>query len=194
MDKLSKDIRNKKEAVAAAEALAAAEEIIAFVDGDDRYEVIAAAEVRLQELEAGKNEDSGRKQGQETGRITRTTDDFKTGVQGTKGSDGDQVVSEIPHSALRTPQSHITGSDIVAAVDEADKKKADEAEKGAPAVERVTGESVVAAIDEADAKKASDLERQAAEAEKARKAGKVNPDIVTAETVIKKMREEGKRI
>ena len=192
MNALSKDMK-KKEAVEALAGLANAEDVIAFTLGDDRHDVSAAAEVRLQELEDAEKQSaqppapettpaaaiaSGAgdplKQGQQSGPITRAVQDFKHGIQAVK--------------------SFITGADIVADIDAADRARVDREEKEGKPHPPITGETVMAAVDEADAKRADELARKAAEDEKARKAGKTNPDVVTAETVIKRMRAEGVKI
>ena len=73
---------NKSTEVSATDALikicelTSPEEVLAFIDGDDRKTVTSAAEKRLGEL-------NGKKEGQ-TGTITKTAADFKKGVQKTK--------------------------------------------------------------------------------------------------------------
>lgn len=54
------------------------EEILAFIEGDERKTVIDAANKKIAELR-------GPKQGEDTGAITKNTADFKEGIQKTKG-------------------------------------------------------------------------------------------------------------
>ncbi len=156
---ISKDMK-KKEAIEFIELLDTIEEINAFTEGDDRNDVIASAQIRQQELEeAGKM----KKQGEQPGPITHETHDFKgSGIEGTKDA------AVIPQSAIRNPKLHITGSDIVEAIDKTDEKKSLE------------------------------FERQAAEekaaADKAKQDAAVPRSYVTGEDVIKKMRAEGQKI
>ncbi len=145
---LSKEMK-KNAAIEAVSALMIIEEINAFIEGDDRSEVIAAAQIRTQELEGAKP-----KQGEQPGPITQQTADFKGGIEGAKAA----------------PPEILTGSHIVEAIDKADEKRVNAAERR-----------------DAEAKAAAD---------KAALSG--NPrkpeDVVTCEDVIKTLREKGVKI
>ncbi len=106
---LSKEMKKKQDAIEVIEKIPTVEEVNAFIDGEERNEVIAAAQIRIQDLEA-KNP----KQGEQTGAMTQTTSDFKSGIEGTKAA---------------TPTPIVTGDDIVAVIDKADEKRANAAER-----------------------------------------------------------------
>jgi hypothetical protein len=199
---LSKDQKSKhavKDIIKDINAMETVESVQTYIAGDDRPDVLDAARLQIELIEKTSPEgidqlpqapapevppaaaiasDAGAtpKQGEQDGPITRMIRDFKTSIQGAKSA---------------APES-VTGSDIVEAIDNADKDLADR--NAAPASEKVAGQDVMDQIDADDKKRAEDLERRAAQDERDKKAGKINPDIVTAEVVIKRMRAEGKRI
>ncbi len=143
---LSKEMK-KKDALEAIPALKTIEEINAFIAGEERDEVVAAAQIRTQELEQSK-------QGEQPGPMTQKTADFKAGIEGAKAA----------------PPEIVTGSDIVEAIDKADEKRVNAAERAAAEAE--------------------------AAANKAALSGKPHKpqDVVTCEDVIKTLREKGHKI
>ncbi len=108
---LSKEMKKKQDAIEVIEKIPTIEEVNAFIDGEERNEVVAAAQIRIQDLEA-KNP----KQGEQTGAMTQTTSDFKSGIEGTKAA---------------VPAPIVTGSDIVEAIDKTDEKRASAADRAA---------------------------------------------------------------
>lgn len=70
---------NTKDAPEKIAEMTTGEEILAFIDGDERKTVTDAAQKKIAELR-------GPKQGQETDAMTKKTSDFKgSGVEGAKG-------------------------------------------------------------------------------------------------------------
>jgi hypothetical protein len=198
---LSKDQKSKN-AIKAINDMESVEAVQTYIAGDDRPDVLDAARVQIEFIEktspspqpspTGSEGDTSAqtsapevppsaaiasgagdplKQGEQSGPITRETADFKGGIQAVK--------------------SYVTGSDIVAAIDKEDERKA---ALQASTAEMVTGQDVIASIDAADEKRARAAERKAAEDAAALKAGTVVKDYVTAEDAIRQMRAEGKKI
>ena len=139
MPKHSKDILDEVEAGNAIVAIEDPKELRIFIRGEQRDRLLDTAEYRLRFLEGSA------KQGQ-TGPITQPVAEFKgSGVQGTKGAG--------------------------------------------------TIADIVAPIDAADAKRADDAHRSALEAEKAAASGTPGPKKhVSCEDVITSMRQKGARI
>ncbi len=144
----SKDIVDEIAAENAIKAIEDPKELQMFIKGEQREGLLDVAAFRLNVL---KNQT---KQGEQPGPITQPTADFKTGIQGTK--------------AETTEARPVTGNDVVEAIDKADTKRANEAER-------------------------RDAEAKARE-QKA-KADAAGPrDYVTGEDVVKSLREKGHKI
>lgn len=88
-------------------AMTTVEEILAFIEGDERKTVIDAANKRIAEIR-------GPKQGEQNDPITQKTSDFKaSGVEGTK-SDSSSLTTD--HSSLsfpHSPRSYVTCEDVL---------------------------------------------------------------------------------
>ncbi|MDH4164745.1 MAG: hypothetical protein OEW15_18955 [Nitrospirota bacterium] len=93
MAKHSKDILDEVAALYEINEIDNEKDLRAFIKGETRDELLSAAEWRINALRP--------KQGEQIGPITQRTDDFKTGVEGTKSLTMESIVGPIDEAAAK---------------------------------------------------------------------------------------------
>jgi hypothetical protein len=96
---LSKDILDEVETLNAIQAIETEKDLRAFIKGESRESLLDAAQFRINALRP--------KQGEQSGPITQKTQEFKVGIEGTKGV------------YTHNPRNVITGHDIIDGLDKA---------------------------------------------------------------------------
>jgi hypothetical protein len=218
---LSKDETKTRNAIKAINAMDTLDAVNAYIAGEDRPDVLDAAQVQIEFIEnqgqsspsdapspapptgggATSGEDEKAKQGEQPGPITQKTDEFKgPGVQGTKSAVASPLAGD---DASRPASSEGTsrgegaasgaGKDPIAPNSEL-RTLNPELPKGG-----ISGSDIIESLDKTALNAAKESELRAAETEK-KNEGKSEAEIrqekgiVTCEDVLNKQRAEGKKV
>ena len=219
---LSKDEVKTRNAIKAINAMDAIDAVKSYIEGEDREDVLDAAQVQIEFIEnqgsgdgvqgAGTTsppspqsspsggEDGKPKQGEQDGPITQKTDEFKGGgVQGTKEQGpGSPASGTGGVQGSEIPQSEIRNPQL----NEGEDSKSDiipETRTPNPGPRTtLTGQDVIEALDKTALKSAQDHAAKSAPAEatatKTAAELRQAKGVVTCEDVLAKMRAEGKTV